>query len=536
MATIKFKNPNYVEGESDKWLSLNTLIQAESDKIVTDQGDGTKYLSDDGTYKEVVTDLTDYATKNYVTEQVNNIDLTEYLTDAPLDDAQYVRKNGEWAKLFVGGKLTLNIISTESEHDVNLTGITIIIKDSADKIIESFMWEGEPVTFNLAAGGYTIEIPDVENYITPTNIIATVEVEKTTSKTITYAYDKRLYTTIHWDQTVTDPASMVTRTVDEGGIEAIRANSHRYNGTVVDGIMQLTQLPDDGSGTPSSTLGTDVWMKLPYFYYKVEKESTHVWNITFMYRPYAQGELEGWAIWDGKDMIGVYKAVVSAPNLYSINGYSPSVDISQLTFKTYASNRGTGFSTVKWKHHCIMAWLFYAWYSNTNCQAICGSGTSDYPKTTGATNSLGMTDTTTENGNSMSINFWGLENWWGDIYETIDNISVDGATWTITEDDGSTRTVVTTTTSGYISRINNMKDEVAEWLDLVPVLNEGSATTGLCDYHYYNSNSDLVVYRSYSAASDRGGVAYVRAADSASGSYSAIGSRLAYRGDYIIVE
>lgn len=74
MATIKFKNPNYVEGESDKWLSLNTLIQAESDKIVTDQGDGTKYLSDDGTYKEVVTDLSNYYTKKEVDDVIGNID------------------------------------------------------------------------------------------------------------------------------------------------------------------------------------------------------------------------------------------------------------------------------------------------------------------------------------------------------------------------------------------------------------------------------------------------------------------------------
>lgn len=59
MATIKIKNPNYVEGQSDKWIPISTFVQSKSDKIVTNEGDGTKYLSDDGTYKEVITEFTE---------------------------------------------------------------------------------------------------------------------------------------------------------------------------------------------------------------------------------------------------------------------------------------------------------------------------------------------------------------------------------------------------------------------------------------------------------------------------------------------
>jgi hypothetical protein len=65
---------------------------------------------------------------------------------------------------------------------------------------------------------------------------------------------------------------MITRVVDNGGIEAIRANSHRYTGTFdsLTGVMTLKQLDDsdgtkylDGSNANLTTLGTDVWMKLP---------------------------------------------------------------------------------------------------------------------------------------------------------------------------------------------------------------------------------------------------------------------------------
>lgn len=56
MATIKIKNPDYIEGSGvDKWISVPTLNVSEADKIITTKGDGTKYLSDDGSYKEVVT-------------------------------------------------------------------------------------------------------------------------------------------------------------------------------------------------------------------------------------------------------------------------------------------------------------------------------------------------------------------------------------------------------------------------------------------------------------------------------------------------
>ena len=59
-------------------------------------------------------------------------------------------------------------------------------------------------------------------------------------------------------------------------------------------------------------------------------------------------------------------------------------------------------------------------------QGIIGSGTDSYEKETGQTDSLGMEDTHAEtNGNTMSINFWGLENWWGNKYEFIDNVVVN---------------------------------------------------------------------------------------------------------------
>ena len=220
------------------------------------------------------------------------------------------------------------------------------------------------------------------------------------------------------DMTVTDPATMVTGDVNGEVIQWIKQNSHRVVGKkTAEGQMTVCRLMDtdgtkyhDGTDASADIKSNDVFMRLPKFYYHAEEISTDVWKIGF-----AKTQVDStWKEWDGKNLIGVYEAYVSGSNLYSRSGVGSTGNVSQADFKQYASNRGTGYTLVKWKHHCIMAFLFYAWYGKTNSQAVCGSGTGSYGKSTGQTDALGMDDTVAGgNGDSGSINFWGLENWWG---------------------------------------------------------------------------------------------------------------------------
>ena len=72
-----------------------------------------------------------------------------------------------------------------------------------------------------------------------------------------------------------------------------------------------------------------------------------------------------------------------------------------------------------------MALLYYCYWGgeSMNCQALLGSGTSTYPKQTGGTDGRAMSDTVANyDGNIGSINFWGLENWWGDLSEWVDDL------------------------------------------------------------------------------------------------------------------
>lgn len=346
------------------------------------------------------------------------------------------------------------------------------------------------------------------------------------------------------NQNLSDPAKMISGDINSESIQWIRANSHRYLGKYTgEGQMTICQLSDDNNGGKTDAVyfadtdytymsgnegdgRCDWFMRLPKFYYHAEEVEPDIWDIGFGQEP----EADDWKEWDGNDLIGCFKGFINDGRLLSKKGVTPTVSISQLGFKQEALRRGTGYSLVKFKHHSMLAFLFYAMYGNTNSQRICGSGTDDFNKTTGQTDVLGMVDTVDGgNGDSGSINFWGLENWWGDTYEWVDNVSINNRLWTITEDDGSTRDVQAGTSSDFISKVS-----VGEHLDMVPTATEASRINGFCDYYIQSSSNALVLARSYVISHVYGGVAFASAYHDASYTDSNYGSRLAFRGDIIV--
>lgn len=347
---------------------------------------------------------------------------------------------------------------------------------------------------------------------------------------------KYFRTTILLDQTITDPATMITKVYDDGGISQIRLNSHRYVCKLVDGVMQAKQLQDyngtlylDGTTADLTGAEGDVMMKLPQFYYRATEQETDKWLIDFVY---GERPSEEYKVWDGKEFIGVYEAYVVDSNVYSRSGVASTGSVSQANFKAYARNRGEGYTLVKWKHHCIMAFLFYAEYLNTNSQAICGAGTASYTKNNGQSDLLGMEDTSAEtNGNSQSINFFGLENWWGNKFEFIDNVELNAKRFDVVEDDGTIREAG----QGASENIYAKAMLVGEELDLIPITNGGSATSGFCDYYSATTSNGLLASRSGDKAETYGGISYISGQTSTTSSAS-FTSRLAYRGEYVIIE
>lgn len=248
----------------------------------------------------------------------------------------------------------------------------------------------------------------------------------------------------------------------------IRKNTHAYvSKNIGFSGIRLKQLDDnnrkkfaDGSSAIdyiSNTNGEyDVFIKFSSdIYYKTEpytpegeSSPNEDYILVTIAKELPEGENKStWNKWSQYKLIGVYEACEINNKLYSLSGQIPVNKISQKDSITKAKARGKNFNICDYNTHALFALLFYGYYSSLNCQKICGYGTYNYanglfyPKRTGITDELAMTDTTNITGNGTnspnieqikagygdnikSVNFWGLENFWGDLNEWLYNISV----------------------------------------------------------------------------------------------------------------
>lgn len=429
-------------------------------------------------------------------------------------------------------------VSVKKDGVAHSGQINIKNKDNDEVIATS---TGSSLTTRIVYGvKYYVSVPDIDKYT-----ISAESLEYTASqqmRTINLEYTR--YDEITIDQTVTDPNSMISGDVNGTVLQWIRNNTHRYVAKKTgDEQVTICQLSDNDTTkfydnlTSSSayirSINHGVFVRIPRFWYKATETSTNIWKIGFSNRQ----QDSTWKEWDGNDLIGAYEGVVNGSQLLSISGEPSTGNVSQIDFKSYARTNGVGYTLVKWKHHCIVGVLYYALYGNTNCQATIGSGTNSYTKNTGLTNSLGMNDSSASaTGNSGSINFLGLENWWGNKYEFIDNATFNhGGTdykFYIVEDDGSSREVQA---HQYTGTFYPTVMVFGEHLDLVmkPNTTSGTTSTGFCDSQYFSGSSNQVVQRSYYYSYANGGVAYLNTNNSDSNTNSSVGSRLAFRGTII---
>lgn len=152
-----------------------------------------------------------------------------------------------------------------------------------------------------------------------------------------------------------------------------------------------------------------------------------------------------WCKWSQYRLIGVYPSYAINEKLYSLSGKLPNIKLPQINSIKYAKARGTNFNICDYAMTKLFAFLFYGYYGTLGSQQMCGYGTNNnisgtyYPKITGSTDELNMTDTDSTNGNGASspnedqikagigsdiktVNFWGLESCWGDGTEYLSDL------------------------------------------------------------------------------------------------------------------
>lgn len=231
-----------------------------------------------------------------------------------------------------------------------------------------------------------------------------------------------------------------------------------------------TTITDAASYDVWTKFGSDVYIKSQPFYSLdsnngfTSENTMDSWQLVTISReipnpdyttrvpaPDGSASKSQWIKWDANKLIGCFEAYSNNGKLQSISGVRPTVNISQSTCYDRARSRGSNFKIVDYETHRLMGILGMGYYGTTDIQKVCGYGTAQvnsiYNKQCGLTNNLGMSDTDSTrleskySGNGAtspdpdqisagygsdlrSVNFWGLENWWGDIAEWMDDLMV----------------------------------------------------------------------------------------------------------------
>lgn len=231
-------------------------------------------------------------------------------------------------------------------------------------------------------------------------------------------------------------------------------------------------------------------------------------------------------------LVGVYEGTVYNSKLFSSPDFIPSVSLSQKQMKEYARQHGSGYQLIDYDQTKMIVWLFYAIYGDRNCHSVCGSGKGSGGYT-GGTLTLGNRDTTTANGNTIPVNFLGMENCYGgNISEWLDNVIRSPSS-------GSRLTEITDTVTGAVRTVSGMlpnnswegikKVVGGEFLDIC-ASSWGDYRNYYCGYQFLSSSNMVMARSGYGKGSCETGVMYTYCGGNTNSTFSNVGSRLAFRG------
>lgn len=280
------------------------------------------------------------------------------------------------------------------------------------------------------------------------------------------------------------------------------------------------------------------------------------------------------------ELIGVYKGSVDNLNrLRSISNAAPKLgtgmrgtwggweydadgnvtnDLPQsgtnlnFTFKDFqniAQCRGRGYQLVDYEMHKDIANLWMALHGRRNSQAVNGTGVV-YRTVTGGTDGKGRSPFYETAGNRPRT--LGLEDWWGNGLEFMDNIAVNvpsydvfhknrgiapagstvDAIWHIRMPDGAERKVPGVAASGDTVEIARMRH--GRFCDVIPskCVTNIRMNTYYTDAQYYSAAVGKCVIRASYDGSAPCGLFTVNVSYDTLFSYERLGSRLAFRGEY----
>lgn len=269
--------------------------------------------------------------------------------------------------------------------------------------------------------------------------------------------------------------------------------------------------------------------------------------------------------------VGAYKASMSGNALTSRSGVKPAGSKTITAFWNAAQVNGKDWGLQSYDHRKFMMMLLLSEFGNPNSQMMVGNGVtgsnndSDWSTPLswdlGATKSLGdavgKVDVSWTNSagtkvlDANHVSLFGIEDPWALQWEfsqgiycgSANNDGQDGsevfiyegnrlpsASELVSHPEGDYRQLTRLTSGGYIQKMT-----LGEYFDLVPSQHGGGGTSYWGDYHYANNAGQVVLWGGGASGGAYAGLVYPASDSAWSLSYSAIGSRLAYYGDLVIM-
>lgn len=256
---------------------------------------------------------------------------------------------------------------------------------------------------------------------------------------------------------------------------------------------------------------------------------------------------------------GAFKGYVDGDNkLRSLPGHQPTSNKNIGEFRTYAQNNGDHYQQSTYAQLKAIQCLYLIKYGNRNGQEALGQGvvgvtddsTSNLSYVTGynvaaddgvfTASDLTSANSTFATGmnygssnNKVHMKLFGIEDFWGNIYEWVDGLTTDAdrsivTSWNDYSGEDSEFTTNTLASgleedsSGWITKVAGTSQA-----GFMPVIFGGSSSTHWADYGYLYA-SRVLFFGGCWLNSAYAGPFYLRADISASTRYRSIGARLSY--------
>ena len=286
--------------------------------------------------------------------------------------------------------------------------------------------------------------------------------------------------------------------VFKDGKVAYYLNPNNFN-LKADGEASVLTGADGDVMIEFARFGIKIWTEDPYLYVSITNDPRKM-NPISGYRTYAfsrnsEGDLD-------KIYYGAYKASDSGDGkLRSISGAKPIASKTIAQYKTMAQAVGANYTSTSWAPLVALQCLYVIKYCNLNGQTALGlgivgrSGTTtaaNYgPLNTGGTETFGMyygdksnngSSTDLEQAKLAHIKFAGVEDFWGNIWEWVNDLTSDANHDLVVQNIAGTfvtHTDITTDSYGYVTKVAGNTEA-----GFFGVKHGGSTSTYYCDYGY----------------------------------------------------